>query len=115
MEKVLLKEQLPLGAKTVPTLQSASPAKVPNLSSNKLVIFTDSTLSLFTTKVKSTSPPVSGIEVGLAVLETLMVGLTLVIVTVASSKSLTPLATAVTVSLWVDPTSPDTLPTNEHS
>ena len=62
------------GASAVPTWQSPSPARVPNLSSCRLVIVTPTVPLLVTVKVKVTLPPVSGTVVGLATLSTMMLG-----------------------------------------
>ena len=74
--RVIEKSQDAPAASTVPTLQSASPASVPNLLSSRLVMAAASAPLLVTTKVKATSPPVSGTAVGLAVFVTLMSGST---------------------------------------
>ncbi len=59
-----------------------------------------------TKKVKVTSPPVSGTDVGEAVLVTLISGATSLKSTVASSVSVTSLAVAVTVFIWFVPAFP---------
>src|SRR5690606_28239776 len=97
-----------VGSSSVPTLQSASPASTPNLSSIRLVIVADTGPLFVTTYVKVTLPPVSGTVVGLAVFSTMMLGSTSLYVTVAGSSSVTSLpssssALAVNVLMWVPP------------
>src|SRR5688572_19353717 len=88
------------------------------MSSDRLLIVSDSALVLVTTTVNVTLPPGSGSEATPAVLSTLIVGATSVIVTVASSVSQAGVAgasssspQAVTTSVWLVPALPDTAPT----
>ncbi len=85
---VIENSQVAPAAKTVSTLQSASPANVPYTESERLVIVTGSSLLVFfTVNVKVTLPPVSGTSSTLGVLVTSIVGTTFVKSTVASSVS----------------------------
>ncbi len=74
---------------------------------------------LRTVRVKVNVPPGSGRLVGLAVLVVVMVGGAAVMVTTASSVSVTvfpggSVAVTVTTSVWVEPAAPATLPTKRH-
>ncbi len=93
----------------MPTRQSVSPARVPNLSSTKLVTVTGSAEALATVKVNATVPPDSGTEVGSAVFVTVIVGATSVYATVAVSDAVasvpsSSVAVAVNVSTCEAPT-----------
>lgn len=64
------KLQLAAGANSVPTWQSASPARLPKAESTRELIVALTAPLLVTTKLKVTLPPVSGTLAGLGLLVT---------------------------------------------
>ena len=102
-----------------PQVEPGRMARLPKTLSLSDVIVTVSLLLLVTTAVKVNSPPGSGRESGFAVFTTWTVGIRLVMVTVASSVSvtvlpLTSVPTTVTVSVCWAPAGPLKFPGKVH-
>ena len=102
------------------TSQVPFPSRLPNLSSVRLEIVTESTADVFLTATeKVTFPPGSGSEVGFAVFVTSIELGVFVSVTTASSLSETSLPSsslpdAVTTFVWEPPALPETAPLKEQ-